>query len=76
MNEFNPPDDRLARSYSFNAPIRDQDVNLIVFQITGVEGGDYLVRVQVDGAQSPLLVDTDPVSPTFNQYINPKVTII
>jgi hypothetical protein len=75
LNEFNPPDDQLARSYSFHAPIRDQDVNSIVIQITGIEGGDYLVRVQVDGAQSPLIVDTDPVSPTFRQYVNPKVTI-
>lgn len=75
LNEFNPPDDRSARSYSFHAPIRQQDDDSMVIQITGVEAGDYLVRMQVDGAQSPLLVDTDPVSPTFNQYVNPRVTI-
>jgi len=37
--------------------------------------GTFLLRVQVDGAESPLEVDTNPASPTFNQYIGPKVTI-
>jgi len=37
--------------------------------------GVFLLRVQVDGAESPLEVDTNPASPTFNQYIGPKVTI-
>jgi hypothetical protein len=36
----------------------------------------YPVRIQVDGAQSPLDIDTDPKSPTFNQYTGgPKVTV-
>lgn len=36
----------------------------------------YPVRVQVDGAQSPLDIDTNPNSPTFNQYTGgPKVTV-
>ena len=37
--------------------------------------GTFLLRVEVDGAQSPLEVDTNPASPTFNQYIGPRVTI-
>jgi hypothetical protein len=37
--------------------------------------GTFLLRVQVDGAISALDVDTNPVSPTFNQYIGPNVTI-
>jgi hypothetical protein len=37
--------------------------------------GDDLLRLRVDGAESPLETDTDPNSPTFNQYIGPKVTI-
>jgi hypothetical protein len=37
--------------------------------------GEFLLRVQVDGAESPLEVDTNPASPTFNQYTGPKVTI-
>ena len=82
LNELNPPADRAPRAYSFKAPpdngIEDEDVDetaSITFPVTGVEPGEYLVRVQVDGAESPLTVDTDPDSPTFNQYIAPKVTI-
>jgi hypothetical protein len=37
--------------------------------------GTFLVRVQVDGAQSPLIADTNQASPTFNQYIGPTLTI-
>jgi Pvc16 N-terminal domain/IPT/TIG domain len=37
--------------------------------------GTYLLRVQIDGADSALDVDTDQNSPTFNQYIGPKVTV-
>jgi hypothetical protein len=40
-----------------------------------VRAGEYLVRVQVDGAESPLVVDGDPTSPTFNQFLGPLVTI-
>jgi hypothetical protein len=38
-------------------------------------GATYLVRVQIDGAESPLEVDTGPDSPSFNQYIGPTVEI-
>jgi len=75
LNEFDPPGDRPAHSYNFKAPPRDEDASSIVIQISDVAPGDYLVRVQVDGAESPLTVDTDPSSSTFNQYIEPKVTI-
>lgn len=77
LNEFDPPEDRPAHSYSFKAPPRDdeEDASLIVIHISDVATGDYLVRVQVDGAESPLTPDTEPSSSTFNQYIEPKVTI-
>jgi hypothetical protein len=38
-------------------------------------GSRHLVRVQIDGAESPLEVDTNPDSPTFNQYIGPTVEV-
>jgi hypothetical protein len=38
--------------------------------------GTYLLRLRVDGAESPLEVDTDEASPTFNQYVNPVVTVV
>lgn len=48
----------------------------IVFAVAGLQPGTYLVRVQVDGAESMLPVDTNPKSPTFNTYSGgPKVTI-
>jgi len=75
LNEFDPPEDRPAHSYSFKVPPRDDDASLIVIRINDVVPGDYLVRVQVDGAESLLTVDTDQSSLTFNQYIEPKVTI-
>lgn len=77
LNEFDPPKDRPAHSYSFKAPPRDddEDASLIVIHISDVAPGDYLVRVQVDGAESPLTQDTEPSSSTFNQYTEPKVTI-
>ena len=44
----------------------------IKFTLVGVAPGAYLVRVQVDGAESPLSVDTTQTPPIFNA---PKVTI-
>ena len=37
--------------------------------------GMFLVRVQIDGAQSQLTVDGDPTSPTFNQYNGPLLQL-
>lgn len=67
-----------ARAYSFIAPLR---IDLatppatlpapqadITFSIKGVVPGDYLARVQVDGAESPLGFSA-------GQFDSPKVTI-
>jgi len=77
LNELNPPPSSPPtppRSYSFNAPPRDTlsppgPTEDLTIPIKGVKAGDYLVRVQVDGAESPLMP-----GPT-NQYDSPKVTI-
>ncbi len=37
--------------------------------------GTFLLRVQIDGAESALVIDANPASPTFNQYVGPMVTI-
>jgi hypothetical protein len=37
--------------------------------------GTWLLRLRVDGAESPLVVDDDPVSPTYNRYVAPQVTV-
>ena len=62
-------------AYIFIAELRSEDANLIVFPINDVKGGEYLVRVQIDGAESPLEVDTNPNSDRFEQYIHPIVVI-
>jgi hypothetical protein len=37
--------------------------------------GAMLVRLRVDGVESALDVDTNPASPTFDQYVGPKVSV-
>ncbi len=62
-------------AYIFSAKTRSEDSNVITFSINDVKAGDYLVRVQVDGAESPLYIDTNPDSETYEQYIHPMVVI-
>jgi hypothetical protein len=91
LNEFNPPATRMPRSFVLNAPSNNgikvvdnqgnpipnpPDADTIDFEIKDVPAGDYLVRTQVDGAESPLERDTVNASPTFNQFIAPRVTIV
>jgi hypothetical protein len=74
LNEFNSSD---PDGYSFLANTRTAVSNEVTFSIpeNAVNSGDYLVRVQVDGAQSLLQRDTNAVSPTFNQYIRPRFSM-
>ena len=72
---MNPMPGKEGRSYFFTAASRDEDSDSITIPVPDVEPGDYLVRVQVDGAESQLTVDMNPASPSFNQFIGPKVTI-
>jgi hypothetical protein len=61
--------------YIFEAQPRNQDTDEIVVPAIDVKAGEYLVRLHVDGAESPLGVDTQPDSPTFNWYNSPRVVI-
>lgn len=70
----NPADANL-KAYTFVAPSRDTDTSAIVIPVFNVQAGEYLIRLQVDGSESLLTVDSDSSSPTFNQYIEPTVTI-
>ena len=60
-------------AYIFLAKSRRGNANNATFPILNVEPGEYLVRVQVDGAESPLLVDADPQSQTRDRYISPTL---
>ncbi|MEG4443416.1 DUF4255 domain-containing protein [Microcoleus sp. AT9_B5] len=55
--------------YIFTAKPRDEPLDTVMFPILDVKGGEYLVRVQIDGAESPLEVDAD------SGYVGPCVVI-
>ena len=48
---------------------------MIEFSLQSAEADTYFVRVQVDGAESLLDIDTTPGSPTLNQVKGPTVAI-
>lgn len=62
-------------AYLFEATSRTETTPLIRIPIRSVKPGTYLVRLQVDGAESPLSIETDSQSPTANWYNSPKITI-
>lgn len=62
-------------AYIFTAARRRRDSKLVTFPISDVKEGEYLVRVQVDGAESPLNVDVNPQSETYEQFVSPAVAI-
>ncbi len=75
MNEYNPPPDRAARAYRFEIklpPPPPDPIASLAALVTSVAAGDYLLRVQVDGAESLLDSGPDPDAP---KYIGPLVTI-
>jgi Pvc16 N-terminal domain len=79
IQTVSPPgtDEGQPQAYSFSAPSRiplsppnpPGSSQTISIPISGVEAGDYLVRIQVDGAESPLGTDAS------GQYNAPRVTI-
>jgi hypothetical protein len=77
LNEWTatPPTDRPTRAYSFPAPAGNgitaagaTETASVTIPIRGVAPGAYLVRIQVDGAESPL-------ASTGGRYDGPKVTV-
>lgn len=74
LDEYQPPSDRPARAYSFTVPPRQEtdpdETAVIHVQVTDVRPGTYMVRVQVDGARSPLHFNSQ-----LGRYDSPQVTI-
>lgn len=62
-------------AYVFNAASQTETSNQITAPIWEVRASRYLVRVQIDGAESPLEVDSRQDSPTFDQYSGPTIDI-
>jgi hypothetical protein len=74
---LNPP----AQAFHIVAPAENglaagvPETATILFPLAGVAPGAYFVRVQVDGADSALDVDTTVGSATENQFIGPLITV-
>ena len=69
LNEINRPDDKKPPAcYTFVLPSRIADTTEIPIPLSGVKKGDYLVRIQVDGAQSALTVENA-------SYAGPKLVV-
>lgn len=61
--------------YVFEAPPRRTDKTLVTIPVEGIKPGEYLVRLQIDGAESILTLDTDPNSKTFQWYKEPRILL-
>lgn len=69
LNEFQPASGK-ARAYSSIAELRTEDTDTVDFIFQEKISGKFLVRVQVDGAESPLEIDEET-----GLYNNPVVEI-
>ena len=72
MNEIT---DTNPEAYIFPAKPRKTETQLLNFFVREVKAGEYLIRVQVNGAESPLEIDEVQGSNTVGQYYKPKLTI-
>jgi hypothetical protein len=75
LDERLPPDTRPPRYYSFDAPPRTQPTDpetraLLTIPVSGLLPGRYLVRVRVDGAESPLGFNS-----ATGQHDSPRVRV-
>jgi len=64
-----------TNSYLFKALARREDSTTVTLTLDSIPPGEYLVRAQIDGAESLLTHDTDPQSPTYERYISPRLTL-
>jgi hypothetical protein len=62
-------------AYSFQLEPPASDLSTLAFAIAGVQPGAYLLRVRVDGAESPLEIEEDENDPAFGQFTGPEVQI-
>jgi len=77
LNELNPPSIRPAYAYRFDVTVKplspsDISVAALTAKVTHVASAKFLARVQVDGAESPLQPDANPLDPKF---ISPQVDL-
>lgn len=80
LNQIDPPAGQPPATYSLQDESRDEDgapdeTDTLTIPFGNVLTGTYLVRITVDGAESPLDRDTNSASPTFEHFIAPQVAI-
>ena len=61
--------------YIFKIPPLETDTNRLITEISPISSGEYLARLQVDGVESLLTVDTDKNSPNYQKYIAPLLIV-
>jgi hypothetical protein len=59
---------------SFQAPARTLETDPVAIRVEGIAAGAYLIRIQVDGAESLLAVDPAP-GPNQGRFASPALTI-
>lgn len=77
LNEYDPPATRTARRlvYDANPPVIPEDeeeTEMVAFPIRNLPVATYLLRIRVDGAESPLVHSTDPAEPG---YVQPRISL-
>ena len=66
---------RRDQEYVFKIPPLEADAENIITEISPIAAGSYLVRLQVDGVESLLTIDTDQNSSNYQKYIAPLLVI-
>ncbi len=61
--------------YQFEVESRNLDTDTVIFNLTGVKPAIYLLRLQIDGAESLLDIDNDETSPTYGWFNAPRIQI-
>ncbi len=74
LNEL-PETDAEPLAYVIDAEPLEENSTALAIPVPNVEPGTYLVRVRVDSAESPLVVDSGQDSETFGRYIGPAVVV-
>jgi hypothetical protein len=72
------PEERRGQAiadHSFTAAPRAEATKTLLFPLAEIAPGAFLVRLQVEGAQSRLELDTDAKSATYGQYLGPRLEI-
>jgi hypothetical protein len=64
-----------SQEYIFKIPPLPTDSDRIYAEINSITEGEYLVRLQIDGVESLLAIDTDENSPNYQKFIAPTLVV-